>query len=66
LDSTNENKEIIELFISNGADVNFKNDFGKTPLHTADQFDNEGAVEDSIKVGAIKIPKIIIKKLPMI
>ena len=45
-------KEIAELLIANGADVNVKNDFGPTPLHWAADEGHKEIVELLIANGA--------------
>jgi ankyrin repeat protein len=47
-----DNKELVELLISSGADVNTKDDFGTTPLHRAARFDKSVLAELLILNGA--------------
>ena len=47
-----QNKEIVELLINHGADVNAKNDDAGTPLHAASMKDNKEIVELLINRGA--------------
>ena len=48
----NGHKEIVEVFIAEGADVNWKTEFGSTPLHGAAQFGHKEVAELLIAKGA--------------
>jgi len=43
--STNGNKEVVELLIENGVDVNAKDKFGNTSLYYAYKFGNNEIID---------------------
>ena len=47
-----DNKEIVELLLASGADVNAKDEMGETPLHLAAQFGRKEIAELLIAEGA--------------
>jgi len=51
--SASNNTELIEILIGHGADINFQNKFGVTPLQTAVVNENVEAVRTLLKMGAI-------------
>ncbi|EAY21101.1 hypothetical protein TVAG_282710 [Trichomonas vaginalis G3] len=51
-ESKNDNKDLIELLLSNGADVNAKSHTGMTPLHIAAQGGKNELFEILVSNGA--------------
>ncbi len=48
-----KNIDIIEIFLKNGADINFRNNKGQTPLHIASRWGHPEVVDYLIKNGTL-------------